>query len=87
MKKAYKELQKHLKNKYVKQNQNGGYPISDSVGLWVHQCGIRMRSYHFIIIANIFGSVPYPYQEADRKKILKYLKKNKYKEFKNEFKR
>ncbi len=83
MKKAYKELRKKLKNKFVKPKGND-YAINGSVGLWLHQCGIKPTETHITIIYKIFGSIPYPYQEWDRKFILKYLKNNKYKGFKNE---
>ena len=83
MKKAYKELRKKLKNKFVKPKGND-YEINGSVGLWVTQCGIKATSKHTDIICTIFGSVPYPYQELDRKFILYFLRENKYKDFKNE---
>ena len=75
--KAYKQLRKKLKNKYQKQNTAKGYNIYGSVGDWVTQCGINCKPTHLRIICEIFGSVPYVYQERDRKVILKYLKENK----------
>jgi len=81
MKTAFKQLKKKLENKFDRPSGKD-YAIKSSVGLWVSQCEIKPTSNHLNIICTIFGSVPYPYQEADRKKILKYLKKNKYKDFK-----
>lgn len=79
MKKAYKQLCKKLNDGFTKSGNS--YDINGSVGKWVHQCGIKATSEHTEIICIIFGSVPYPYQQADRKTILKYLKKNKYKDY------
>ena len=81
-KKAYKQLQKKLQNKFDKPKYNGEYCGLSSVRLWVKQCGIKPHVDHTRIICKIKGRVPYPYQKADRKFILKYLKKNKYKDFK-----
>ena len=84
-KKAYKQLQKKLTDKFIKPNGDG-YQIKGGVRAWLEQCGIKKKQRHdcFIITYNIFGSVPYPYQKADRKVILKYLKKHSYKDFKND---
>ncbi len=82
-KKAYKQLRKKLKNHFTIPKGNN-YAVYSSIGLWVKQCGITPKLEHTNIICTIFGSVPYPFQEADRTKILKYLKNHKYKEFKNE---
>ncbi len=84
MKKAYKQLQKDLKDEFVNHNPNRDYGVGASVGEWVRQCGIRPTATHTRIICEIYGSVPYPYQKRDRKIILKYLKRNKYKVFKHE---
>ena len=84
MKKAYKELKKKLKNEFIKKGSGQNYEISGSVGLWVTQCGIKATSDHTNIICTIFGSVPYPYQENNRKFILHFLRENKYKDFKRE---
>ena len=82
MKKAYKEIRKKLKNEFIKP-QGRDYEIKSSVGLWLTQCGITVDTKHLTIICTIFGSVPYPYQEQDRQVILKYIKNNKYKDFKH----
>lgn len=82
-KKAYKELQKKLKNKFTRVGSEYGIP--SVVGLWFLQCGIIHTSDKLNIVCTIFGSVPYPHQEADRKIVLKYLKKNKYKQFKKTY--
>jgi len=81
-KKAYKELQKKLKNRFKPTTKD--YNINGSVGQWVAQSNIKPKPEHTKIICLIFGSVPYCYQESDRKVILNYLKKHKYKEFKRE---
>lgn len=80
MKKAYKDLRKKLKNHFDKP-KGSNYEVSSSVGLWLHQCGVKPTEKHIQIIYKIFGSIPYPYQETDRKFILRYLKKNKYKDY------
>ena len=80
-KKAYKELQKKLKDKFTK--PRGEYAIPTVVGTWMAQCNIKPTATHLNIICKIFGGVPYPHQPLDRKVVLKYLKKNKYKKFKN----
>lgn len=79
-KKAYNELREKLKNKYTKPNKEYGVP--SAVSDWLIQCGIKPHVGNLNIICWIMGSVPYPHQEADRKVILKYLKKYTYKEFK-----
>lgn len=86
MKDSYKELRKKLKNKFDKPNGGHNYEAHSSVGVWVKQCGIRPTATHTTIICKIMGHVPFVYVEADRKKILKYLKKNKYKVFKEFYK-
>ena len=83
MKTAYKELRKKLQNVFSVPKGND-YAIKGSVGLWFTQCGISANSKHLNIVCTIFGSVPYPHQEEDRLIILNYLKKNKYKEYKND---
>lgn len=80
MKKEYKQLQKKLKNSFVQSQKD--YGIVTGVHEWLLQSGLKPNLKHKNIVYTIFGSVPYPYQEVDRKTILKYLKKNKYKEFK-----
>jgi len=77
MKKAYKDLRKNLKNKFKKLPYNGEYCTVGNVEHWIKQHCKKYSKDHFVIVCNIMGSVPYPYQEKDRKKILKYLKKNK----------
>jgi len=81
-KKAYKELQKRLKDSYVKTGNN--YHTFGSVGDWVKQSSIAPTRAHTLIICKIFGSVPYTYQKEDRKVILSYLKNTKFKKFKKE---
>ena len=82
MKKAYKELQKRLVNRYLK--PKGEYGIPSSVGDWFVQCGIKPTSNHLAIVCKIMGYIPYPHQESDRLIIITYLKKNKYKVYKND---
>lgn len=78
MKKEYKQLRKKLTNKFNPMlPYNNGYETVGNVQHWVKQSGIKYNSNHLKIICLIFGSVPYPYQKKDRKKILKYLKNNK----------
>ena len=78
MKDAYKTLRKKLKNEFTK--PKGEYGVPSAVGDWFKQCGIKPTSKHLNIVCTIFGSVPYPHQEKDRKFIVKYLKNNKYKD-------
>ena len=80
MKRSYKELRKKLTHKFTPPTDE--YGIVGSVEVWVSCCGIKPLAKHTEIICKIFGSVPYPYQKADRAVILEYLKKNKYKDFK-----
>ena len=82
MKKQYKELKKKLKNEFIKPNHGQNFDAYGGVGLWCLQCGVKPSQIHTTIICKIIGRVPFLYQESDRKVILKYLKKNKYKEFK-----
>jgi len=82
MKKEYKQLRKKLKNKFDKP-RGKDYAIQGSVGMWFEQCGIKPTSKHLNIVCTIFGSVPYPYQEYDRTTIIRFLKHNKYKGYKN----
>jgi len=53
------------------------YPIRASVEEWLRQCGLEPKQKYIQIICDIFGSIPYPYQEAHRIEILHYLKHNK----------
>jgi len=71
LKKQYEELQKKLKNTFVK--QKGHYEINGSVGFWLKQCDIQPTPEHLKIIYFIFGAIPYPYQESDRLEVLDYL--------------
>lgn len=87
MKKAYKQLQKKLKDDFAFARSAREYYTLGTVGQWVKYCGIKPNADHTTIICKIMGSVPYPYQERDRKIILKYLKKNKYKDFMKQFKK
>jgi len=82
MKAAYKELRKKLQDSYTPDGRD--YRVNSSIGQWVRYSGIKPTLKHTNIICTIFGSVPYVYQPKDRKVILDYLKKHKYKEFKNE---
>lgn len=84
MKQTYKELRKKLDDAFVNDNRENAYYVVGSVGKWVAQCGMEPTAQHLRIICSIMGSVPYPYQKADRKKILTYLKNNKYKDYKND---
>ena len=84
MKKAYKQLQKKLGDEFEFATNALEYYTLGSVGQWVKHSGIKPTEDHTTIICKIMGSVPYPYQEADRKKILTYLKKNKYKDYKKD---
>lgn len=81
MKKAYKELRKKLKDDFTKVNSGFNYEIQASVGYWVKQSGIKPTAEHTTIICLIFDAVPYPYQPQDRKEVLDFLKKNKYKDY------
>ncbi len=80
---AYKQLRKKLKNSFAPTTKD--YNLNGSIGQWVRQSGIIPNSNHTMIICSIFGSVPYCYQENDRKKILLYLETNKFKQFKKDF--
>ena len=82
MKEAYKELRKKLKDEFNFPNTTNEYNVLGSVGQWIRLSGIKPTEKHTKIICAIMGSVPYPYQQADRTKILTYIKKHKYKEFK-----
>ncbi len=81
-KKHYKQLKKGLKNEYS--NTSRDYALRGAVGDWLVQSGISPHSNHLTIICGIFGSHPYVHQEKDRRKIIKYLKKHSYKEYKND---
>ena len=82
MKNEYKELRKKLKDEFSRINNGKVYESIGSVGLWVKQCGIKPTVIHTNIICGILGRVPFVYQQSDRKIILSYLKKHKYKDFK-----
>ena len=84
-KNSYKELRNKLRNRYTRMNKKE-YGIVDGVGYWLKQCDIKPTEINVQIICNIFGSVPYAYQEMDRLFIIDYLKDNKFKVYKNEFK-
>ena len=84
MKKAYKQLQKKLKDEFTFDGNINEYKVLGSVGQWVKLSGIKPTEAHVQIICKIMGSVPYPYQQKDRTKILTYIKKNKYKQFKKD---
>ena len=75
-KKAYKQLRKKLKNKYDKPVESE-YSAQRAVKLWVTQSGIKYAPTHLKLLCVIYGAIPHPYQESSRKKILKYLKRNK----------
>ena len=83
MKAEYKELRKKLKDRFTRINQGNGFETICSVGLWVKQCGIVPTAIHTNVICKILGRVPFVYQPDDRKIILSYLKKHKYKDFKS----
>jgi len=84
MKDSYKELRRKLRNEFVK--PRGDYGVPSSVGVWLYQCAIKPDKYNLSIICKIKGSVPYPHQEVDRLEIITYLKNNKYKQFKKDYK-
>lgn len=76
--KAYKQLRKKLKNKFVNPyNYIDGYEVMGAIESWVTQCGIKCTDKHVHVLTMMHGGVFYPYQKKDRKKVLKYLKKNK----------
>ncbi len=50
MKKVYKELQKKLKNTFIKKGVGQNYEIRGSVGYWLVQCGIKPNVLHTLII-------------------------------------
>jgi len=85
MKKTYKELRESLSGAYSKRKGRDYYSLMDGVGHWLKQSGIRPTPAHLEIICNIFKGVPYPYQRADRLRILGYLKKNKFKHYKKQY--
>ena len=74
--KPYKELRKKLNKKFVNP-WVGSYPVMAGIAAWVSQSGITCTAEHIKILCKISGGVFYPYQKADRKKIRKYLKRNK----------
>jgi len=83
MKKAYKQLQKKLKNKFKKTLITNEYSLIEGIKDWLKICNIKPSQKHIKIICKIFDdSVPYPYQESHRLKTLEYLKNHKYKQFK-----
>jgi len=87
MKKAYKELQANLKNSYSMElgRTEHGYNIMKALHDWVEYCNMKSSDDHITVICRIFDMVvPFPYMKKDRKKILKYLKKNTYKQFKKD---
>ncbi|WBC28509.1 hypothetical protein TPMD03_37 [Thiohalocapsa phage LS06-2018-MD03] len=84
IKKEYKALRKGLKNSFTRDGDMD-YSTKGAVLDWIKQSGLKVTEVKFHIICKINGSVPYPYQKKDRKKVLKYLKKNSYKEFKNDY--
>ena len=83
-KKIYKELREKMKNTY-NHSSNNNYGIVDGVGTWMVQCDVKPTQEKLELLCKINGGKYfYPYQKADRKVILKYLKKNSYKDFKND---
>lgn len=76
--KPYKQLRKKLKNKYCNPfTVDTGYNGIGAIIAWVSQSGITCKAKHVQILVRINdGKLFYPYQKADRKKILKYLKEN-----------
>ncbi len=83
-KEQYKELRKKLKDKFQR-SKHMDYEIAGSVGEWLKQCDIIPSTGKLKIICTIFGSIPYPYQEKDRKFIITFLRENKYKDFKKRY--
>jgi hypothetical protein len=84
MKKAYKDLQKNLKNSFDKL-PGTDYSIAANARHWIKQHCKNYTDEHFVILCKIYGSIFYPYQKKDRKVILKYLKNHKFKDFSKEF--
>jgi hypothetical protein len=81
----YKLLQKNLKDIFVRQNHST-YSVVGGVVDWLQQCGLEANYKQLKIVYNINGSIPYPYQQSDRKLVLDYLKNTKYKKYKKSFK-
>lgn len=81
---TYKLIRKRLKNKFVN-NTTNDYNIIAAVEDWLSQHKIDPSEGAQTILYKIHGSVPYPYQEEDRSKILSYLRDNKFKQFKKDF--
>ncbi len=74
--KPYKELRKKLtkefRNPYSREYQTLG-----AMKAWLMQNGIKPTDEHIHIICVINGGAVYPYQKADRRTVIKYLKKHK----------
>lgn len=86
-KKIYKELQLCLKDSFTASlgKTEHGYNIVKGVADWVKHSDMKPTKTHTDIICDIFNnSIPYPYVDKHRKVILKYLRKNKYKDFKKD---
>ncbi len=71
--KPQKELRKKLKNKFMKNVKE--YGVITGIKSWLEQCGIEYteKKLEILVTAN-GGKLFYPYQEADRKRIIKWLK-------------
>jgi len=76
MKKEYKQLRKKLKDEFINP-YTSEYRVLGALVAWVNQCGIKCNASHVEILGGIMEGTIYPYQRRDRKKILKYLKRNK----------
>ena len=74
--KPYKELRKFLRNEFINPYTRE-YSCNGAIVSWVMQCGIKCTDKHVNIICHINNGMVYPYQKADRKTVLKYLKRTK----------
>ena len=77
--KIYKQLRKRLNKKFVNPyTATDGYDVRGAVMQWLVQSGIdpTAEALYMLHVANGKRTV-YPYQDADRKRIRKYLKENK----------
>jgi len=75
-KKAYKQLRKGLLDEFVNPFGNS-YECSGAIEAWVNQSGIVWHRKHTVIILGISKGMMYPYQQVDRRTVIKYLKENK----------
>ena len=81
MKKTYKELQKKLSDNFT--NIQFEYSLIGGIKDWLNTCNIKPTEKHINILCKIFNNyIPLVYKQSHRLEILKFLKNNKYKQFK-----